>query len=108
MFSGPFTITHNRLQGVDFSSPVFVDYWGLVIPLRIKDSLLSILNPFSTDVWIILFLSIPLYIVAMAISDYTASGQFNWVKSAGLVIRIALHADIRQPTESGFFPKRFE
>lgn len=84
---------------------MFVDYWGLVIPLSIKDSFFNILNPFSLDVWIVLLITIPVYMLSMAITDYVDFGSILWNKSAGLVIRIALHNDIRDYSERRFHQK---
>ena len=90
---------------MDFSTPVFVDYWGLVIPLRIKDSLLNIIYPFSLEVWIMLSITIPVYILAMALTDYIDFGSIRWKKSTGIVVRIALHTDIGDYSERRFHQK---
>ena len=107
MFTGPHTITLNRLQGVDFTHPVIVDHWGLVIPLRKRTDLLKILNPFQYEVWTILTMSIPIYILLMAVADYLYTGNVNWESLIGFVGRTALHTDVKDIKGKRLYQKLF-
>ena len=94
MFPGPHTITLNRLQGVDFTTPVFLDHWGLVIPLRIQTDLLAILKPFQYEVWVMLAICIPMYTLAMTLAHYIYFGELKLKSMIGFVGRITLHTDV--------------
>ena len=52
-----------------------------------------------------LFISIPVFMLAMFITDYLDFGNFCWMKSAGLITRIALHTDIGDYSERRFNQK---
>ena len=71
-----------------------MDHWGLVIPLGIQTDLLTILKPFQYEVWMLLIISVPTYILAMILADYIFSGNANWQCLIGFVGRIAFHSDI--------------
>ena len=95
------------MQGVDFTNPVIVDHWGLVIPLRIQTDLFKILNPFQHEVWALIIISIPIYILAMAMADYLYFGHVNWESLIGFVGRTALHTDIKDKKGQRLYQKLF-
>ena len=92
---------------MDFTNPVVVDHWGLVIPLRIQTDLLKMFNPFQKQVWALLAMSIPIYILAMAMADFLYSGNVNWESVIGFVGRTALHTDIKDTKDKRLYQKLF-
>ena len=87
---GPFSINHNRLQGVDFTIPVLVDFWGLLVPVRQDISLAAILHAFEFKVWLVILMAIPIYILLMTMANYNYFGQMKWEMFASFVLRASV------------------
>ena len=47
-------MTVNRMLGIDFSMPVTINEWTLVVPLRKHSNLTLIFNVFNYEIWHIL------------------------------------------------------
>ena len=75
---------------MDFTRPVGRGYYAVVIPLKSKSNMWYFIDPFHSYVWILFFLSIPVYLIAMGLSDYVYMGVTNWDIMCGFVIRNAL------------------
>ena len=75
---------------MDFTRPVGRGYYAVVIPLKSKSNMWYFIDPFHSNVWILFFLSIPVYLIAMGLSDYVYMGVTNWDIMCGFVIRNAL------------------
>lgn len=75
---------------MDFSTPLWTDHYTIVVPLRTKDNLLLFLYSFSYEVWVAMFISIPIVMLAMLSAECIYSNTFSWKKSIGFVLRIAL------------------
>ena len=54
VLTGPFAMTENRMLGVDFSVPVTINEWTLVVPLRKHTNVKLIFTIFSYETWFIL------------------------------------------------------
>ena len=87
---GPFTINHNRLQGVQFTIPVVVGSYGLVVPLRQNYNLAAILHAFEFKVWLVILMTIPTYILVMTMANYHHFGHMKWEIFASFVIRSSI------------------
>ena len=79
----------------------------MVIPLRIQTDWLAILKPFQYEVWMLLVISIPIYILAMTLADYIYSGNVNWKSLIGFVGRITLHSDVINVDNRRLYQKLF-
>ena len=75
---------------MDFTRPVGRGYYAVVIPLKSKSNMWYFIDPFHCTVWIMFFLSIPIYLIAMGLSDYVYMGFTDWDVMCGFVIRNAL------------------
>ena len=84
---GPFSINKNRMQGVEFTIPLLVDFWGLLVPVRQNYSLAAILHAFESKVWMVLLMAIPIYILLMTVANYNYFGQMKWEMFASFVLR---------------------
>ena len=87
----------NRMLGVDFSMPVLVDDLELVVPLRKKPNLKMMLNIFGYEVWVVLLLLVPCYILILWVADYIQYGCVRWHKLTGFVIRTILKESVSNP-----------
>ena len=88
---GPFTLTPNRAQAVEFTTPIGVmAYFTIVVPLRFQDNLFSVTDPLAFKVWICFLICIPAYIMAISFMNYLYSGSTNWKAAFSSVIRGAL------------------
>ena len=64
-----------------------MDHYTILVPLKVKKEVWSFLYPFSYEVWIILLLTIPIFITAMAVTNYT---DVRWGEIAGFILRVAM------------------
>ena len=55
--------------------------------MRIQENFLSIIAPFSYEVWMCFLICIPLYVLAMSAMNYHFSGRSDWETVASTVIR---------------------
>ena len=87
--SGPFLPTLDRAINVDFTRPVVQGFYSAVVPLRFKSNIWFFVDPFTWKLWIIFFISIPIYIFILALSDYCYFGTVKLDEIAAFVIRNA-------------------
>ena len=80
----------NRALGVDFTMPVDLNEWSLVVPIRRKPNLKMMLNIFGYEIWMALLAMIPCYILVLGLTDYIYYGKVNWDYLAGFVMRTAM------------------
>ena len=55
---------------MDFTSPIYMDGFAIVVPLSFKADVWAFLEPFSGEVWNLSFLSIPSFLLAMGLAEY--------------------------------------
>ena len=55
---------------MDFTSPIYMDGFAIVVPLSFKAHVWAFLEPFSAEVWNLSFLSIPSFLLAMGLAEY--------------------------------------
>ena len=85
---GPLSPSFSYTKAVEFSHPIYMDHYTIVVPLKAKKEVLSFLYPFSYKVWILVLTSIPLLILAMGLTNYRA--DIPWGRIAGFVLRVAM------------------
>ena len=90
-FIGPFDLTYGRSKSVDFSMPLHVHHTSIVVPMEKYKSLWSFTDPFTMEVWIMLFISIPIYVLAMLLAAYIhPEATTDWEGIVGFVFRNAV------------------
>ena len=75
------------MQGVDFTIPLLVDFWGLLVPVRQNYSLAAILHAFEFKVWLVILMAMPTYMLLMTMANYIYFGQMKWERFASFVLR---------------------
>lgn len=77
---------------MDFSRPYWSAFHAVVIPLEIKSKMWYIVDPFHFNVWLMFGACIPLYIIAMGLTNYFYHGfkVTDWDDFCGFLIRNAL------------------
>ena len=96
----------NRAKAVDFSRGFGYGFTAMVIPLETKRNMWYMTGPFTNTVWFLIFTSIPLYIIAMAVAYYLYSGSVDWCTLFGFVIRNVLsEQNSRIPDEDYAYQK---
>ena len=99
--SAPFFPKLTRIIGVEFSIPLWTDYYTIVVPLKKEDNLLLFLQSFSSEVWLAIFFIIPFVMVVMASVECFNSHSFSCKSSVGFVLKIALlDASCKKPNTS--------
>ena len=63
---------------------------AVIIPLETGLNMWYFTDPFTNTVWILLVISLPLYIIAMGLAHYSYSGSADWDTLSGFVLRNAL------------------
>ena len=100
-FLAPFFPKLTRIIGVEFSTPLWTDYYTIVVPLKKKDNLLLFLLSFSVEVWVAIFFTVPFVMLAMAMAESISKNKFSWKTSVGFVLKIALlDASCKRPNKS--------
>ena len=80
----------NRLQGVDFTTPMLTMSHGLVIPIRPRINLAAITNALELRVWLVILTTMPVYIMIMVIANWEYFGDMKWEVFASFVIRTSV------------------
>ena len=75
---------------MDFSRGFVHGFNAVVIPLKTSSNMWYFTDPFTNMVWILVVISIPIYIVAMALAYSLFSVSADWHTLSGFVIRNAL------------------
>ena len=84
--SGPFTQSLDRANAVDFSRPFYSSFYTVVIPLEIKSKMWYVIDTFDYNVWLLFITSIPIYLIAMGLTDYFYFGVIDLDDLYGFVI----------------------
>ena len=91
---GPLDANYIYSKSVDFSSPLYMTHYTIVVPVESTYDLWSFLHPFTFNVWFLLFISIPTVILTMIISNFHVN--IAWETLASFVLRFIM-VDGRYP-----------
>ena len=97
IFLGPFAMTQNRKLGVDFSMPVVINEWTMVVPLRKYPNMKMIFTVFRYEIWLILIVFLPAFITIMGLADYIYYRKVTWGHLAAFAIRTAMVEAVPKP-----------
>ena len=75
---------------MDFSKGYIHNFHAVVMPLKTRSNMWYFKDPFTYSVWLSIFASIPIYIIAMGMAYYFYGGSVDWNMLCGFVIRNAL------------------
>ena len=75
---------------MDFSKGYIHNFHAVVMPLKTRSNMWYFKDPFTYSVWLSIFASIPIYIIAMGMAYYFYGGSADWNMLCGFVIRNAL------------------
>ena len=105
-FSGPFYPTLDRKMVIDFSRPFSPHFRAIVVPMEMSANMWYFSQPYTDLVWILVGITIPVYIVAMAVAYYLYDGSVDLEMLSGFVIRNALsEQNSRIPEEELLYQK---
>ena len=90
MILGPFAQTPDLADAVDFTAQVADSYFSVVVPLKHDSKMWFIIDPLDYEVWLGLMISVPIYLLAMALADYLYSGYVDLDDLTGFILRNAL------------------
>ena len=91
---GPLDANYIYSKSVEFSSPLYMTHYTIVVPIEKTYDLWSFLYPFTLDVWFLLFLTIPLVILTMIMSNIYVN--IAWETLVSFVLRFIM-VDGRYP-----------
>ena len=77
-------------QSIEFSTPLYVDHFSGIVPVKPMDDLWSFVRPLDSEVWIVFLITIPAFILAMVLSNYIFFNETNWGPLIEFVIREAM------------------
>ena len=75
---------------MDFSKAISIEYSTIIIPLTLQTDVWSLVHPFQYEVWIAALAVIPIFILAMGLTEYFSSGKINFGRTIGFVTRVVL------------------
>ena len=64
---GPFSVTKAREEVCDFTFPIMMDFWTILMPVIVERNLWAIFSPFSTVTWFAVLLIIPIFVLALTL-----------------------------------------
>ena len=97
----PFFPTLSRAIGVDFSAQMWRDHYTIALPLKKKDNMLLFLYSFSVEVWVAIFMVIPVVMLAMLLAEWFYSKSFACKTSVSFVLKTAfLDASCKIPEKN--------
>ena len=94
--SGTFLPTYSYSRAVDFSTPILNDHWTIAIPITSRHDFFSFLYPLTFEVWMVIIVSTPTFILASMLTDYlytryrpyrTLSLLSEWQRSIAFIMR---------------------
>ena len=93
---------------MDFTFIPVESSFTIVVPLRLESDTWSMKDPFSYEVWCMVTICIPLYVIIMGLADYVFCGSVDWEALIGFVLRIALSEnDSNLPENKWAYQKLF-
>ena len=106
LIPGPFGLSLDRASAIDFTRPVLEGHDTVVVPLKHKANMWFMIYPFTYPVWLLVIISIPIYMLAMWLADYTYCRSADWDQLCGFVLRNALsEQNSRPPNHAKAFQK---
>ena len=90
-------MTLNRMLGVDFSMPVAINEWTMVVPLSKHVNVNMIFIIFGYEIWFILLSVMIAFIVIFGLADYIFYGKVKWGHLAGFATRTAMIEAVTKP-----------
>lgn len=78
---------YEREQACDFTYPVVIDYWTVIVPVELKQDPWPILRPFEWRVWSAIFTVVPFYILIAGLADWFYDGQSRFQSISGFALR---------------------
>ena len=88
MLLGPLAPSPSYSKAVEYSQPLYMDHYTVVVPLKAKKELWPFIYPFSYKVWITLLPIIPVFIIVMGLTNYNIN--IPWGRISGFVLRVAM------------------
>ena len=90
-------MTLDRMLGVDFSMPVVINEWTMVVPLRKYPNMKIIFNVFKYEIWLIFVVMLPIFIMILGLADYIYYDKVKWGQLGGFAIRTAMVEAVNKP-----------
>ena len=63
---------------------------SIIVPLSTQDDIWTFFSPFNFEVWIFSLISVPIFTIAMGLTDYFGTGGVKWITVLGFVLRNVL------------------
>ena len=90
VFLGPFALTSDGMNAVDYSYEIGDNYYSIVFPLEHGSKKWFFIDPFSPSVWLCFIISLPIYLLAMGMADYLFNGYADLGKLSSFIVRNAM------------------
>ena len=72
---------------MEFTRPYDSAYCTVVMPIETRSKMWYIIDPYHYIVWLTIIAALPIYLLAMGLTDYFYYGAIDWDDIGGLVIR---------------------
>jgi hypothetical protein len=107
LITGPFGTIYERAQVVDFTFPVMVDYYTVIVPIKLDKDKYPMIRPFEWRVWLGIFILSPMFLLALAASDWFFTGSVQWANIFGFVFRNIFSEPPAWVPHNGIYSKIF-
>ena len=103
---GPYTVTAERAEVIDFTYPITMDHWTIMLPLgnEAADPWL-VAKPLGLNVWAVLVMAVPTIIMVLLLRHVSMNGRINVEKYFATVCGFVFRSIVVQPPV--WFPNQF-
>ena len=88
---GPIDTAYSFSKAVEYSSFLIMCHHTIVVPAKPRDNFWSFLHPLTYQVWIGILISVPLFSLAMALTNRIFYKHMDWENVIAFVLRVANH-----------------
>jgi hypothetical protein len=105
--TGPFGTIYERAQVVDFPFPVMVDYYTVIVPIKLDLDKWPIIRPFEWRVWLGIVMLSSIFLLALGVSDWFYTGSVQWTNIFWVVFRNIFSEPPAWVPHNGIYSKIF-
>ena len=90
---------------MDFTNTVESAYYTVVVPVKHNSKMWYFVDPFSLDVWLLLVVIIPMYLVTMGLANHFFWGFADWGDQFAFVLRNIVREQCKLPNYKVIYQK---
>ena len=93
------------MKSVDLTACKSLGFSTIVIPLVLESDLWAMSHPLAKEVWYVLIICVPIYLLVMGLADYAFFGMVKWKQLSGFIIRNVFSEQAEMPLIKSAYQK---